>query len=497
MGVAATSGTPAGRQFAEAVTIAVGRAAAAVGQIVAVRVSTELLVPAQMAGVAEIGSVAYFCLMLVSPVGQYVIRGFGEWREEGVLKTYVRRYAAYAMGVAILAGVVGALLQSKLGIVSGFTPLMVGALLALYVVATPLNTLGTSGANLMRKRIRCAVFSNVPVWAGLLISIAVLRATSAGAAGWVAGQYLGLAISSFSFFVLWRALGRPRRSHDSTGTLSFTRRAVFAFAWPVIVTNILWWIQSQGYRFVLGKAQGATSLGLFVIGYGLAAAPIALYEGIFAQIYEPEYYGNLKGQGPEGQALAWNRYARAYLPGLVIVAVFIAAGGPFLATLLVGAQFRHAAMIVVGWAAFIEMLRAASSMQSHLGIAKVDMRIVIAPVAAGAFLAPVSVLLLSRRDPLVGTALGLLTAAVAVMVIVFVISRRALPIRWPLRRCLEAAFAAAPMALALYAASREWRSPSAFRALIVVVASGAYTLAVIGFFYLFRERRLMTGRVLV
>jgi O-antigen/teichoic acid export membrane protein len=462
-----------------ALAVGLGRAGVALAQIILVRISTQLLTPAQMGGVSQMGSLAsFFSILLVVPVGHYITRGFLEWHDAGRLQGYLKRYFAYILFVAFGAVVAAWGVQAQWQLVSGFSTAAIALLIGLYMLSSPVSALGTTGLNLLNQRVKFAVFSNLPVWVSLGLS-PILFIQYGNPAFWSLGQYIGLAIGCLSCWVLWRHLsdgavvplpaqGRP---------LPFSVSAIFGFAWPVMMTASLWWLQSQSYKFVLDRIQGAANVGLFAVGYSLAAAPIAMYEGLFGQFYEPIFYGELKGQGVEGQARAWNNYARAYLPGLVVVGTYVAAGSPFLAQVLLGKTFRTAAIQLALWAAIIETMRAAGAMMYHLGVAKINTRITILPVSAGALLAPLSVLLLGQFDPLLGTVAGLFIAGFAVMVIIIATSRRALPIDWPVRRTMVGLVLSVPLAVGFRMTYWISPQPRAVLSLFVLALGGVYLVA--------------------
>ena len=461
-----------------AIAVGVGRIGVALAQIVSVRISTELLTPVQLGGVSQMGSLAsLFSLLLIIPVGHYVVRGFLEWSEVGVLQSYLKRYLAYILFLALVTTVLAGGIQTQWQLVSGFSALAVALLTGIYIFSSSVSFIGVTGLNLLKRRISFALFTNLPVWIALAASPVLFRYYG-GAEYWSLGQYLGLTVGCFAWWLLWHDLKNRAVVPPSaqTSLLSFSPAAIFAFSWPVVITAALWWIQSQSYRFVLDRIQGIANVGLFAVGYSLAATPIAMYEGLFGQFYEPIFYGELRGQGEEGQVRAWNNYARIYLPGLVVVGTFVATGSPFLAQILLGSAFRSVAIQVALWAAIIETMRAAGGMMYHLGMAKVDNRMTILPVAVGAVLAPLGVLLFGQFDPFLGTIAGLFVAGLAVIIIIVITSRRVLPISWPIRRIINGVVLSMPLAVGFQVT--HWMDPSlgTGMSLLVLALGGVYVL---------------------
>ena len=444
------------------------------------RIATNFRPPEQMAGVVQMTSIAgFFNLLLIVPVWHYIARGFNEWRQAGVLRRHSILFIDFIAIVAIGSAAIGWALDREFGLVAGIPPGWVAGLIGLYVMGSAISTLGTSGVNLLGDRIQFGLFSNVPIWGGLILSVIAYRFRPVPGA-WALGQVGGMALGCVSYLTLRRKF-EPSQARDPTAvptpTRQFTIRTVAWFAWPTVVTAGLWWVQSQSYRFVLDRVGGLASVGLFAIGYGLAASPIALYEGVFGQYYEPIFYRALHGKASGGQAEAWNNYAAGYLPGLVTVAIFIAASGTLMARLLVGERFRDAAAILVIWGALVEGMRAAGGMVYNLGMAKVDTRLTIIPVAIGAIMAPVGVFYLGKIDPLQGTAAALALAGAASLLAGVRATRTALPIRWPVVAMLRAAAASAPLAIGFIFLRWIDPVPSAIVAFVGLAVGGLYLLA--------------------
>ncbi len=168
-----------------------------------------------------------------------------------------------------------------------------------------------------------------------------------------------------------------------------------------------------------------------------------------------------------------------YLPGLVLSGIFIAAGTPFLANVLLGKEFREVAIKITAWAAVIETMRATGSLMFHLGIAKADNRLTIIPVAAGAILAPTGVYFLGRINPLYGTIAGLLIASSVVLFIIIILSHKVLPITWPVKRMLYVILLGIPLAAGLLATHYFFPQMGFIYSLIVLLISGCYTAAIL------------------
>ncbi len=460
--------------------ILLGNVVQAFGLILTVRVSTELLSPSQLGGVTQMYSLANLFYMLLSvPVFQYVVRRFCEWYDGGNLSDYIRRYFYYTLVVAAIASLVAWIVQSQFHIVSGFSTGWVVILVVIYLLSVSISTLGTMGLNLLNHRFLFVLFSNIPVWVGLGISFVLFKEYESPSF-WSLGLFAGFSFACLSFFILVRYFHgikqKPRTGDVKSSPFAFNE--TFGFAWPLFITNTFGWSQYQSYKFILDKIKGSANVGLFSIGYGIGSSIITMYEGVFSQFYAPIYYNELKGQGVKGQTKAWNNYASAYIPGVVLVGVFVASNARFLVQVMLGEQFREAANTLIIWAAIIESIRAATSMVSYLGFAKMDTRIAILPVAAGGILAPLCVFIFGSIDPISGTAFGFFMAYLAVFIIAIVKIQKALPVTWPVRQIFLAGLFSAPLIIAGQFVMWVQPHPTTFLSVLVLLLGGVYVIAI-------------------
>jgi O-antigen/teichoic acid export membrane protein len=218
---------------------------------------------------------------------------------------------------------------------------------------------------------------------------------------------------------------------------------VFQFSWPLSLSLGLNWVQWQSYRFILQNISGEDLVGLFAAGYAVIASVISAYEVFFSQFYTPNLYHDISDQDSSGRAGAWNRYANLYLPSIVVTVAFAAAGGPFLAKLMVGSHFYTAAMTVAPMAALAEGARLIGTAYQMAAFTQLDMRMAIRPTLIGASLTFVGVLTMSRWNPLIGTGLALFLGATVAALLLAIKLHRTLSLRlhgkrmlWSLVMCL-------------------------------------------------------------
>lgn len=477
--------------FRDIIILGLGRGLQVLAGLVTIKTATTVLSPGEVGSMNQLMSLAILgTSALLMPMTAYIGRGCLEWMDAGVLSQRLGSYLLIILAVALACGSVVWAIQTQLMVVSGMAPVWVTGLVVLYTVAFALHTMGSSGLNLIGHRFLYALFMNIAAWGGLLLAIWWSK-QEASPELWLLGMFFGFLLSSLSYVLLDRYARRtiPVRSEVSS-VLPFDWKTMSMFVGPQAIAFLFFWIQTQSYRFVLSWVTDITTVGLFAAGYMICSVPMQTFESLFNEFYSPTMFRALKGQDREGIARAWNNYAAAYIPAVILFGAFLIGNATFLVKLLLGEQFQVIASILI-WPALTETFRAISSTLHQLGLAKVDMTVNILPVMIGAFVAPTLVYLLAPSEPLLGTALALLAAAGAAFTAVIPISCRALPVVWPVRRILYAAVLAVPLCFLGRVMGVGFGELSESEAMIALIISG---LAMVLLQYVMAKEWLRQGR---
>lgn len=432
--------------FRDIIILGLGRGLQVLAGLITIKAATTVLSPGEVGSMNQLMSLAVLgTSALLMPMTAYIGRGCLEWMDAGILSRRLGSYLVVILAVAVTCSSAAWAIQTQLMVVSGMAPVWVAGLVALYTVSFALHTMGTSGLNLIGHRFLYIVFLNIAAWGGLFLAI-WWSTHEAVPEIWLLGIFCGFLLSSLSYVLLdgYAGLSAPACLSDTPHVLPFDGRTLFLFVGPQAIAFLLFWIQTQSYRFVLSWVADITTVGLFTAGYMICSASMQTFENLFNEFYSPTLFRALKGQDREGIARAWNDYAAAYIPAVILFGAFLIGNAVFMVELLLGEQFQAIASILV-WPALTETFRAISSTLHHLGLAKVDMTVNILPVVLGALVAPTLVYLLAPYEPLLGTASALLAAAAVGLAAVIPISRRALPVVWPIRRITYAVALSIPL----------------------------------------------------
>jgi O-antigen/teichoic acid export membrane protein len=477
--------------------IVVGRILQVVFALVSVRLTTTLLGPTQIGRVNLIvGVTSWFALLFISPVGNYVFRQALEWNMEGRLLGIVRRYAGFLGIVTVVAGIVVILIKSTIGIGTAIDliwllwlvagTLFLGTLSATFI--TLINTLGHRGWYVL--------FANLTTWLGLGLAVAITSWTGHQAEYWMTGLLIGqIIVMLLSVVVIYRVARRPSNVIVQSGkTRGFDVSSVFRFSWPLIIATGFYWIQNSGYVFLLVKLSNEASVGLLVAGLAIAVSPLVMFESLFTEYYRPIFYRDISYSDNTQKAQAWNRYASAYFPAIVLVAVFMALSGPWLARLLVSESFQKVSWLAV-WGALIQSALMVYATYITLVFASLNTRIVIWPNVFGAVVVVVGMVLLVPLNPLLGSGIALALGMFVTMIDLARRLRHRFVLHLPWRRIVKAGLISLPMFIGFEVVSKVWTEPTLPETLATLAVGGIYMLAgqyLLARSWLFQRSKLAT-----
>jgi len=465
-----------GKVRGDFIVILVGRALQVAYSLIAMRLATTLLGPAEMGRMNLVLSViSWFALLFISPAGNYVFRQVVEWNLEGRLLQELRRFGAFLGVVAVVAVILLALVHSTVGI---GTPMGLGWLLWLVATSLLLGTLNGTlipVLNTLGFRTWFVLLSNLTSWVGLGAALLLTGWRGNHVEYWMSGLLTGqVGVLFLSGWVIYQVAHRPSQALAKSSSIAgFNVRSVFSFSWPLVISTGFYWIQSSGYRFVLVKLTDVATIGLFTTGMAIAVTPLAMFDTLFTEYYRPIFYQGIAYGDQSQKAQAWNRYARAYFPAIVLMGTFIAFSGPFLARVLVSAEFRQVSWLAF-WGALVQSTLMVYATYVSFTFASLDTRALIRPNILGAVGVLGGLLLLTRWQSLQGTAIALFLGMLATMLDAAFQLGRGFALRFPWRRIGLAGLLSLPLGVALEGARQFWPVPTLFQAFITLMAGGTY-----------------------
>jgi len=478
-----------GTGFSGLMALLLGRVGQLAAAFLTIKIATTLLSPAEVGSVNQLNSFAMLLAIgLLLPVVAYFTRGVVGWVETHRFEAYARAMLYIIALSAFILSAVGTLLQWGWGLVHDVAVPWVGFLLLVYLIGFSTHNLLINCTAVLGQRKHTAIYSNLAAWLGLAAA-ASLYLQFGIAEVWFLGICIGFLVSGQLFWAFLKntTISTSGVQKPEQRVLPFDVAAVLRFIWPQVLVGVLWWVQSQSYRFQLAEISSVATVGLFFAGYALCSVPMQAFEAAVNEYFGPMLYGRIGESSQGGVVQAWNLYAAVYVPYILIFGAFLAACAPFLVVLALGSEFQAVGPILL-WAALGETARALSTVNFALGYAKIDMRRLLPPALVGALAAPILIQALAPDTPLLGTAVALCLTNVIVLVVVFVLTRLSVPVTWPWKRAITAA----AIGIVVISAGRVAfdmlpRTPAV--AVLICTSLGLVVLAVLYFF----SRNSLTG----
>jgi len=408
------------------IIILVGRAAQFFLALLMMRVGTTLLSPQEMGRVSLVlTTTACFSLFLINPVGMFINRRLHTWQSGGVARDYLRRFAVYLMGVALLAAItLPVLYWLGWGHFGLKLPWLI-FLVCTSLVFSTLNQTAIPSLNLLGDSGRFVLLSILTLLSSFFCAVALVKVGGPSAQNWILGLLLGqIVIGIVGVHVLFSRLMLHETCLVTPCVGSTQLRALFNYAWPVAIAAGLAWVQGQGYRYLLSGRLGLDQLGLFVAGYAVSAGSIAGFESVLTTYFQPRLYRDVSvNPQPEQQALAWQRYAAAVIPSLILTVMFIVMATPELTRLFLGQKFQMAASFVM-WGALAEAARVLMGVYALIAHVRMRTRWLILPNTVGAILSIVGCFVLIPHLGAIGAGVGLASSGLVVVLLMHILFAR-------------------------------------------------------------------------
>ncbi len=434
------------------------------------RVVTAVLNPEEIGRRDLVLSVtSWFALLLISPVGNYLNRHAVEWYRVGYLLKSLRAFVLFLASVAVLAAPLTLLLSVTGGIGTrigmGWLLWLVAGSLVFGSLANQFNGI----LNIVGLRGSYVAFANLSSWLGLLFAVVLTSWRGRDAESWLSGILVAQLLVWVGTVLVLRRVGRPSAEvlRNAPPSSSFDVRSVLHFSFPLVISTCFYWVQTSGYRFLLAGLTDVETIGLLSVGLAVASAPLAMFDSLFSDYYRPFFYQDIAFSNEVGRADAWNRYASAYFPAILLVTVFLALTGPFLTRLLVSAGFRSVAWLAL-WGALLQGMIGIYSVYVLLTHASLNTRVLIRPNVIGAAVTLTGILLMAPWQPLLGPAIAMCLGMFVILMDTGRVLHARFPLHVPWSRMGRSMFLAIPLAASVSVLRWRFPNPTALQAIGVL-----------------------------
>ena len=345
--------------------------------LLVIRIATTYLPPEEMGRLSLITTtVAFFALLFINPVGMFINRRFHAWDGLGRASYYLKLHWLYLLIVCLVAAVCLIVFNQISAFGFQFNLVWLLLLVCGSLLFNTINQTSIPLLNMLEHRGRFILLTLATIVAGLVSSFLLVTSYEKTAELWMFGLLIGQGLAALiGVKMLFNKL-RPKVNVSKPTWPHFHH--AFHFAWPVAISVGFNWLQTQGYRFFVVDALGLVDLGLFVVGYGISAGLIAAFESVVTTYFQPKFYKNVSGNNSVEQSLAWNKYAGALLPSLIVVMLIIIGLAPELTYLIVGPEYQSASQFIV-WGVLAEGGRVIASIYSLSAHAKMKTQLLLVP----------------------------------------------------------------------------------------------------------------------
>ncbi|NQT30038.1 MAG: hypothetical protein HQ596_05665 [Candidatus Saganbacteria bacterium] len=433
----------------DAFVLVVGRIASMLVAFVIVRVLTTILLPAEIGRMAIFMTIlGFFGLFMISPIGNYVNRQIIGWEKKGLLKINLIYYIIYVFLVALFALFVLFLLKLFIPLAEGATNLWFATIIFLGIFVAALFSSFIGYINLFKRRFTFVILSNLAGWIGILSSALLTLAFARTAEFWMLGGFIAqFIIAVAALYILFKISRQSEVPEETKINFSFAKfRGALNFSLPLSLAVLFYWVQTQGYRFILQYKFGLETLGIFFINLNIGMQLTVAFETLFNQFYHPIYYNNISSPEVDKRVAAWNALGGAFLPALLMMLVFIGCSSIFLSRILVASLYWPFSYLIF-FGALVEALRIISSVYSLAAHAEYKTKSLILPGLISAVVVVGLIYYLPGWNLYVGVASALVLGGLIGLVVLRAEIKKIVPIKFPLQRTLKASLFCLPMLL--------------------------------------------------
>jgi O-antigen/teichoic acid export membrane protein len=254
------------------------------------------------------------------------------------------------MGAGVVFTALGAALSGPIASLYGqpeAQPLLLVLSLSFLVSA-----LGATQQNLMLRDMDFRRVEVLPMIGSLVGGVGAVASAAYGAGAWAIIVQQVVAVIATTILVWARSPWRPRFAF-STASL----RDLGGFSAYMLGQRILWYLQANGDRFLIGRFLGTSALGVYAVAYNTMLVPASKLGGPLQRVFSPAF-SRIQDE-PARIAATWARVARLLavvtvpaLGGLVVVA-------PDFVPLVLGSHWEKAVPVVqiLAWVGIVQAIQ--------------------------------------------------------------------------------------------------------------------------------------------
>jgi O-antigen/teichoic acid export membrane protein len=256
-------------------------------------------------------------------------------------------------GSGILFALLGVALSGPLATLYGDADAQ--PLLAVLSISFVVSALGAPAQSLMIREMDFRRVEVLPMLGALGGGVAGVALAATGGGAWaIILQYI-VGTTLTTVLIWWRSPWKPRFAFSMASL-----RDLGGFSVYMLGHRLLYYLQTNGDRFLIGRFLGTTSLGVYAIAFNTIIQPASKLGGPLQRVMSPAFCRIQ--EEPERIAAAWARVLRMLaalcvpaLGGLIVVA-------PDFVPVVLGSQWEEAVPIIqiLAWVGIVQALQSLS-----------------------------------------------------------------------------------------------------------------------------------------
>ena len=204
--------------------------------------------------------------------------------------------------------------------------------------------------------------------------------------------------------------------------LEKTSSRIWKYTLPLLPLGIFGWMSGMADRYLIAGFMTAADVGIYVAAYGLASRPVLMMAGIIEITLRPIYHNAVIDGGKKRQNQILIRWLLMLLGGSFIIFLVSYFGHKWIATLLLGQDFRQGSYLIP-WLVLGHIFLVLGQFLTRIQLANENTKGVALIEVSGAVIAVVCSYFLIQKFGLYGAVFAVIIGYIAQCGIAFAIFR--------------------------------------------------------------------------
>lgn len=384
-----------------------------------------------------------FGLIIANPLGMYLNRITHRAKNENELNSLVSIFSKIMLVLAIVVIPIVFASQGKLD-KTDISIFAISLMLFSYVIGTTLNGTFVSMLNILSFNNAFVALTILTSLIGLVLSVVAVKLISNDPIFWLIGQSTSLILFGLiALVVIKKKIGDDKKSYK------INKKEVYAFCFPILITNIFVWVMSQSFRFVLKGSVNDALLGEMAFGLGLASALAVAVEYLFQQLLFPGFYAALNDT-KEDREKSWNNLFSKSAPAYICLVMYMSILSPFILNVLADDKFKGA-VAFFSFGAVCELFRMLGNMVNMAYQSEMKTKKAVSSYALGGVLTFLGIIFISFNDKLLyATPYVLIAGQFAIFSSLFLNLKKIMKIESVSRKSIQYLFMCSPFFISCF-----------------------------------------------